>query len=316
MAVVDAIRLNWLDGINKSSGARVWGTDKFFAQKSITVNSYSPGSINVFLANASTGVNYFAHEADRFAAAAFESLLTPAKSERLPRSYGWQLIQAYYSAFFAAHALFRIGGWACARLNSGHLKNINSEVKTLFGGASLPGGIYLIKGTSGGSSLSIEHLGGQGGGSHEALWSVFPTYLAHIRNIVIAQTAVSTQDIQPIERLDDFLRFKGGGEWFSTVRNRLNYSHAYGAWHPYIKSTTPHEQVNLAINSWLETIDIFEYSRQSDEMIQFAKACAGIVALCRTAIEDLALRSSAKSPFRGSSYQLISEAKNIKTKKH
>lgn len=312
MAAVDAIRLNWLNGINESSGARIWGTDKFFAQKNITVNSYAPGSINVFLSNAANGVNYFAHEADRFAAAAFESLLTPAKSEKLPRSYGWRLIQSYYAAFFAAHALFRVGGWACARLNSGHLNKINNEIKTLFGGSSLAGGIYLIKGYSGGSSISIQHLGGQGGGSHEALWSVFPSYLAHIRNLVIAQNAISTQDIKPIERLDDFLRLKGGGEWFSSVRNRLNYSHAYGAWHPYIKSTTPHEQVNLAINSWLENIENIEYSRDSDEILQFAKACSGIVGLCRVAIEDLAWRSQPKSPFRGSSFQLLSEAKNLK----
>ncbi|CAJ94307.1 putative membrane associated protein [Cupriavidus necator] len=266
--------------------------------------------VALYVGNATDSVNYYAHEADRFAAAAFESVITKAVCGELPRSYGWLLIQAYYAAFFATHALFRLAGWACTRLTSENLRFINDEIKTIYGGAPLAGGLYLLKCLDGGRQLTCEPLGAFSGGSHEALWTLMPSYLAHIRSLALGASNVDADDTAPIERLESFVKAKGGPNWFSTVRNRLNYSHGYGAWHPYVKSTCAPEQIGSALDAWRGDIDGSGIAQGTDELMHFARACALLVGFCRLTTRDLAERSKARSPFRCSSARLIALGAN------
>lgn len=304
MALDDALRLSWLDGLTKSTGTRTCNTDRLFSKKRVTVTSADTAKATIYVGNATDGINYYAHEADRFAAAAFESLIAKASCTDLPQSYGWQLIQAYYSAFFATHALLRLAGWACTRLTTENLRTLNEEITTLYGGTPLPGGIYLLKCSDGGRQITCEHLAGSQGKSHEALWALMPTYLAHIKNLSLGAHSIDTLDTAPIDRMQSFVKTKEPN-WFSSVRNRLNYSHEYGAWHPYTKSTRAPKQITEALDTWKNYSDGSDIGRGTDEIIHFARACAFLVGLCRVTTLDIANRSGMKSPFRSSSARLI-----------
>jgi hypothetical protein len=259
------------------------------------------------LGNASQSTQYFAHEADRFATAAFETLLTGSKSEAYPRSTGWLLIKTYYAAFFALHSLMRLHGWACTRLSSENLRSINKEISQFFPGNRLfDAGLYLIKYENGGRQLRCLTLNSSLGGTHEVLWSLLRAFFDEITIVVLSN---QNQDGQKLAMmLGDFLKSLdpfGGPKWFSTVRNRLNYAHEYGAWFPYVKSTCDYDRLQSVLSAWNTSPDEVIAARGEDELIRFASACSFLLSLCSTTVRDLTYRSKSTSPFRQSSGRLV-----------
>jgi hypothetical protein len=205
MSVANSMRLLWIAGINDCTGLRSWTTDKLFKHTNVTVSAVSPIDFCIYLGNASQSTQYFAHEADRFATAAFETLLTGSKSEAYPRSTGWLLIKTYYAAFFALHSLMRLHGWACTRLSSENLRSINKEISQFFPGNRLfDAGLYLIKYENGGRQLRCLTLNSSLGGTHEVLWSLLRAFFDEITIVVLSN---QNQDGQKLAvMLGDFLK--------------------------------------------------------------------------------------------------------------
>lgn len=309
MAFADSLRLLWMAGILKGVGPRSSSTEKLFNTRLITLNGVNgQEGFNLFISNPSKTVEYFAHEADRFASAAFESLIIAARNEAHPRSIAWLLIQGYYSAFFAMHALLRIRGWACTKLAKKNLDSINAEVKALYPAAdSFAQGLYLIKSQSAGRDLICSKLDAGQGGSHETLWALLPDFFDQ-SSIEILSDQTNPEDAQQVvEAIDTFLRVlkkHGGNLWFTQLRNRVNYSHAYGAWFPYHSSTSDFDRLKAVFDRWRSPPADAFLNLPKDELNQFAASCAFLVSLCRLTVEDLAYRSSARSPFRTSSGRL------------
>lgn len=302
MSIAESMRLLWVGGLTDCTGARSWTTDKLFKPSNLTVSASRANELSLYLGNAKQSTQYFAHEADRFASASFESLLASAKNDAFPRATGWLLIRAYYAAFFAVHALLRLHGWACTRLTAENLRSINSELSLLYPGSTkLNSGLYLVKSENGGRELRCRPLDSSIGGTHEILWSLLRTYFDEVNTIILSGPSTDGQVLAGLidkffVHIDQF----GGPKWFSTVRNRLNYAHEYGAWFPYIKSTSDYDRLQHVLATWLTSPDDTLIAPSDDELVKFACACAFLVSLCCETVRDLTYRSKPNSPFRQS----------------
>ncbi|EML1599020.1 hypothetical protein RVY52_003792 [Burkholderia cenocepacia] len=315
MSVEDQLRLFWLKGITGGRGRRQLTTEKFIHPKYVTHSSApTKGCVDLYVGKTSFSINFFSHEADRFASACFESLIFDDSHARIPKSLGWPLIKAYYSAFFATHALFRIHGWACTRILPQTTALLNKEASALYqDAAKIDGGLYFLTASNAGASLHLESMDSVKGGSHEALWAKLLPYLDELSSTVLTlgEESEETQDlIALIDRFAKFIEKKGGAVWFTQIRNRLNYSHDYGVWYPYENSTVDPKEIRGALNGWLKSPADNVPDISQSELNQFAVACAFMISLCRLTIEDLAFRSGRLSPFHGSSKKLVQLARS------
>jgi len=305
MKLASSLRLLWIRGLPDITGPRSFTTEKFVQSKYLTVsNANAEDGLRLYAGNPANAVAYFSHEADRFASASFESLLTGIKVAAYPRSTGWLLIRAYYAAFFAVHALLRLHGWACTRLSSNTVNRLNLELAQFFPSSpQLTGGLYLLRLQPDAREIVCQKMDGTTqGGTHEALWSILNDYLASATTTVLS---VPDQDHQEFVMLAEQFKLLigkfGGSSWFTQLRNRINYTHEYGAWFPYTKSTCDYDRLEAVISHWTgEPADALKIAGK-DELILFMGACAFLVGACSTTIRDLAYRSKSRSPFRTSS---------------
>jgi hypothetical protein len=310
MAVVDTLRLLWLNGLVNATGVRSLGTEKFLSPKIVTVNAVLPdNSIKVYVANAAKSAEYFSHEADRFATACFESVLSETSTKTLPRSTGWLIIRNYYSAFFAVHSLLRLRGWACSRILKENINSLNQELRSIAPQAkALSAGLYLMRCDGNPVDVIIGETDSRIGGSHEVLWSLLTPYLDEILSLAQAESFDNSSDADfclAIEHLKKQIKRNGGDAWFTRIRNRVNYSHEYGAWFPYLKSTTDFERLQTISNYWRLSPEKIPLREQKEEITEFICCCAFLISLCRINIEDLRYRGKANSPFRKSSGLLL-----------
>lgn len=293
-------------------------TDRLLNKKSVTVN-HPPikGEFSLYVGNPKNTVAYFAHEADRFASASFESLLQEEPRPELERSTGWMLIRGYYAAFFAMHALLRIHGWACTKISGTVVGSLNREIDAIFPGSEkVEGGLYLLESVSGGSEVLLTRMDATLGGSHEVLWSLLGRYMKAVTDTALVDTTDAAANANLAVAIDGFLGLvqkKGGPNWFTQVRNRVNYSHDYGAWFPYTGSSCDTQRIAVRLGGWLMPPETTLVDVAAEELIQFSAACSFIVSLCRTTVEDLVFRSITKSPFRSSSGRLLTLARQPTT---
>lgn len=311
MALPETLRLLWIRGLTESVGHRAMTTEKFLQAKSVTVTGNGAGGVQLYANVAKDAVSYFSQEADRFASASFESLLVVSRLESHPRAVGWLLIRSYYAAFFAAHALMRFHGWACTRILQNTASKLNDELARFYPGSmNIGGGLYLLSLKADTREILGKKLEGQNqGGTHEALWSVFDSYLDESTTLALLEDDPGHQEY--VALIDEFKKFTkkfGGSSWFTQLRNRVNYSHEYGAWFPYIKSTCDYDRLSEALSHWAGEPRKALAASGRDELVLFVSACAFLVALCSMNVRDLAFRGKAKSPFRVSSGQLLSAA--------
>lgn len=307
MSIADSMRLLWVEGITDCTGPRSCTTEKLFKPSNVTVTSVRENDFSIYLGNPKLSAQYFAHEADRFASASFESLLTDSRSEAYPRSTGWLLIRAYYAAFFSVHALLRLHGWACTRLSAENLRNINSDIEMFsWGSKKFSAGLYLLKIENNGREFRCRPLDSSIGGTHEILWSILQKYFDEVTDVILTNPNVDGQTYALL--INDFFtlinRF-GGPKWFATIRNRLNYAHEFGAWFPYEKSTSDYDRIQSMLSTWCANPADTLKVQGSDELARYAGACAFLVSLSCTTIRDLTYRSKSSSPFRKSCGLLI-----------
>lgn len=304
MSVADALRLAWMPGINNCTGARSTTTQQMLRPNVVTPsNSPIENGFRLYVANPSKTTNYFGHETDRFATAAFESMLIDDRNANLPRSAAWLLIRSYYAAFFSVHALLRLHGWACARITPNDARGVEAQFMGLYGSSRVvPGGLYLIRAEAGGVELNFEQLAMRNGGSHEALWSLLPSLIEQFSSSALQGDQEDYQQLVSV--LSDFtttVDSYGGPLWFTRIRNDINYSHSRGTWFPYEQSTVDYDRLQRRLDTWISADAPSSLRRIGGELEVFASACAFILTLCQISVRDLSRRSRANSPFRKSS---------------
>src|SRR5687768_7618018 len=98
MSLADSLRLVWFRGLTDAVQRDGSATEVFLSSRTNTVVSAGPDEFRLFSGNPRDASVYFANEADRFASAAFESLLTGGRNNVFPRSTAWLIIRCYYAA--------------------------------------------------------------------------------------------------------------------------------------------------------------------------------------------------------------------------
>jgi hypothetical protein len=307
-----AIRPLWLPGIVSCREAKSVSTETFLHVKVLTIdNKPQVGEFTAYVGNQKKIAEYFCHEASRFASAAFESMMVESTRPEYPRSVGWLLIRGYYAAFFAMHSLIRLHGWACTRLTRPMCDSFEEQARQLtLQGQRIEAGLYLVKAKHSDPQLTFVKLGSNQGGSHEALWSVMLDFMNAVTTLTLKDPVDTTASHKLVAAVSEFcvlIQSNGGVTWLTRLRNRVNYSHAYGAWHPYQKSTCDVTRVQSTLDQWKNDPCSVIAFPVKDELMQFSVACAFMVSLCQTTIRDLDYRSIARSPVRSSAGLLLSK---------
>lgn len=305
MSFANSLRLTWHAGLPQAAFKKGVSTAKLLSRKSGTVCSVAGSGFDIYCVNPKDPAQYFAFEADRFASASFESLLSVPSSNDYPKSVGWILIRYYYAAFFAAHCLLRLRGVACARVLQDALCSVNDDARSIFGLAPgyFGGGLYTIELDSNSRSLACLRLQ-SGASSHEVLWDVFSQHLDWLVNLVGSHQDPQHQELLiAVADFQDVVRRFGGIRWFTRLRNEINYSHGKGAWFPYEGGTVDAARIGRVMDGWSDAAPILGVT--GDEVIQFTYACRLLVSMCGVTVKDFSRRSVSNSPFRRSSRLLL-----------
>lgn len=309
MSFADSLRLTWHPRLLQAAFKKGISTTKLLSRKSGVVSSVSGSGFDVYCANPKDPAQYFAFEADRFASASFESLLSVPSSDDFPKSVGWLLIRYYYAAFFSAHSLLRLRGVACARVMQDALSSVNDEASSIHGLAPgyFGGGLYTIELDSNSRSLSCSRLQA-GSSSHEVLWDVFGRHLDWMVNRVGSHQDPEHQELLvAVSDFQDVVQKFGGIRWFTRLRNEVNYSHAKGAWFPYDGGTVDAARIGRVMSGWSDGSPVLGVT--GDEVIQFAYACRLLVSMCGVTVKDFSRRAVSNSPFRRSSHLLLARVR-------
>ena len=173
----NALRPFWLPGINNVTGVPEVGFAQWLREprSSYGVNAITPGAFSITLVPASTWIEAYAHDAARMGVASMESMALIPGTLRLPKASAWYAIQAYYSAFFAAHYILRVFGINVTKLDSkccDRLRDIALALGLIpAGSVGMAPGLYSCSYDPATSVLSGTLL--PGGVSHRAMWGVF-----------------------------------------------------------------------------------------------------------------------------------------------
>jgi hypothetical protein len=182
-----------------------------------------------------------ASDSIRYGINALQSVHSIRASDQFPKLGAWPIIQAYYSAFFAAHSILRLFGRPFSYLEPGHANDICLRAKTELSCVKpkLPSGSYFGKFDQNLQKIEFVHKKK----SHEHLWAGFADLLNDISKRVLlvrgleknlAEVSIELSEI--IQLLNQNGRFPNGN-WLSVVRNNINYKASEHSWFPFSKNT-------------------------------------------------------------------------------
>jgi hypothetical protein len=289
----------WLEGMHSVAGRKSRGLAAWIGDESFQI--YAPiakEAAVLSFTDTSHVVAAFAGDCTRMVSASLESAIDIVPSERLPKSVGWLIIRVYYSAFFAAHAILRMLGYSLSQLEAVHARAV-TDVADLFGmsnGVTLAKGFYTIRCDTSAKTLTLTKAVSTDG-SHSAMWRVFHDALTEVTNALLAGSAPSTPVQQVASKLTEVQNAlcygsnAGRGSWLSEVRNRTNYRHEYGAWHPYSDRLEYYDRLHTVFRQWEgDPMSINVWGQAGRDLQRFAEVSAFIVGFCRVMSEDMARR--------------------------
>lgn len=259
-------------------------------------------------------LNPISYDCNRFSSSSLESILKIDDFTILPKSIGWILIKQYYSAFYSAHLILRILGFALSQLDQETINTVKkvADLYANLNGVNIENGYFLIDYSKNFNSLHCKKINvNQDGGSHVVLWKFFGEKIKEV-SLEMLKLNSSTTIQQVVAKLDDLisnLDYVGSNNhsWLSRVRNDLNYKHFYGVWHPYNLPKDQLESIKRNINLWkTDILKIDLRNHIGSEMVRFSNTCHFIIGLGAVICEDMSTRCSLGKSFLRSGYnQLI-----------
>lgn len=221
-----------------------------------------------------------ANDCNRFALAAIESMWSVGKIEKLPKSTGWAAVQMYYSAFFAAHALLRMYGWACSQLDDGHVDKV-FQIANATGQngvvASVENGFYFSSVTN--NEIQFRKLKD----SHADTWASFSLLLTWLIGNISNTTGIGkhkTDAQNMISNIKQAIHMSGAakGNLLSQIRNKINYQHTHGVWYPYKGALHDIEKV-LRNSEWLKEPGSFDLVTTKNDIYTLYNVSNAILSL-------------------------------------
>jgi hypothetical protein len=251
------------------------------------------------MAETSPLLSAFASDCSRLGTASFETIHSISRIRGLPRSTAWLLIQYYYAAYFAAHAVLRMLGVSCSNIDGIQTAAIN-EVIDLYGmanGQKVIGGTYKCSYSPAHRQLICSWHVNDKGGSHQFLWTTFHEEMRLLSTKILTAPGVRIDQQEVASKIDelcDVLCSNGnsGGGWLPSVRNRVNYQQDMGAWFPYSGVTKSiADQMFETRDLWTkDPMKISLVSKPSAVQAKFLSTCSFVIGLARTMVLDMAER--------------------------
>lgn len=304
--VTDQLRPFWLSSLNEISGKLEFGLAEWIRRGTYQITV--PLQAGEFVLDIPSGDSNFqraiAYDLARMSMAAFESIGNIKQHLSMPKSLGWTIIETYYSAFFAAHALLRTFGISLTQLDTSHIANVQ-KIAVAYGvdnGQSLSNGFYICIFDPLTRKLTCTHEG-KNGGSHEVMWKRFVNTLQMFSNDILIRSGLTTNQQSAAAKLSELcncLKQNGcnAGTWLSTVRNQANYKHEFGAWFPYKARADYYESLYSMRNDWMKKPEeIFIWSGKGRDLQRFTSACNVILALLKSTVLDMSDRCTTGKSF-------------------
>ena len=196
----------------------------------------------------------------RTTCASIETITGITESQPNKKFLAWQLVQFYYSAFYAAHASLKICGFGLVQLDKRIIQNIISRAHSL--GISMVNsiekGIYCVN-IDVSSSKVIFYRVNKYDDSHRGLWKRYTDFIDILRGSSVVTGQFDSNCIRPREIAEDYplsiysqlpmidaqiivgrveavrasINKRGDSNWLSWIRNSINYNQAFGVWFPY-----------------------------------------------------------------------------------
>jgi hypothetical protein len=217
----------------------------------------------------------------------------------VPRSLAWGAIRAYYSAFFAAHAIMRLFGAACVQLDREYTNQLFS-VAVMLGKAgsitSLDSGYFSTTIDSNYDSISFRRVRDP----HRDTWAAFLSVLGNIEGNVRDATAISAHKVEA-QALIDKIRAQltranhVKGNWLSWCRNSINYRQSHGVWFPYSRAADP-ALVEAAGRAWRVAQSPQGAMQTDGDLSSFFGSAAGLVGFLRELTSAAAKLNSPTNP--------------------
>lgn len=280
--------------IPRQGGMRTWLEDGSFF-----IEVDGPAQV-IYLKGASLSEigPFLSWDYERFALSSLESYIYCNIGTARPKALNWPLLKAYYSAFFAAHALMRATGRGVIRLEAKHAKQL-SELASLFAAdIHVTAGTFefqLHQSDDHLQSVALKRLPDTGG-AHEQSWRRFFIFLSELSEEVASNNEPeSTTIVAEISDIKTLLASNGlsGGTWLSLIRNQINYQHQFGVWFPY-SASFGHVYAVDPLNRTRSSTIRRDFSASRDPLNAFSAACQLIAAMNNDVAEMLSRKISAK----------------------
>lgn len=222
------------DGRPTEGGIRVWLEHANFQVSS----SHGPDGIVIGDVSPTDIIPFVSFDFLRFSFSGLESLAFCGPSPLRPKAIAWPLLQAYYAAFFSAHAIMRATGSGVVRIEAPLAKKL-AGIAGLYGiSANISSGSYVYKmiwNPNRRFDVSLEKSADTGG-AHDQFWREFFVYLDEISAAVaVANEPDAAKIIAELSEIQQLLSGRSSlkGTWLSVIRNQINYQHGHRVWFPY-----------------------------------------------------------------------------------
>ncbi len=304
--IADALRPFWLPGINNVTGKTLKDIGGWICDENYQI--YDPVatsgfSLHVF--SIEPMCEAFAAEVTRIATAAFETM-NHRRIDESSKSVAWILIEHYYAAFFAAHALLRMTGLGCGPIGKSQTTSI-MRVASGWGvhtPKTMSGGLYQFCFSAQTTTFSGTAMSGS---PHEGFWVLFDSRLKEISSAVLNPSTALTLDTASRQsvstKLDELRRNlnylnAGKASWLTQIRNSINYDHRLATWYPYTGRQKYYDDLRARFGAWQgAAMDVDLSSYGAEDLLRFQSTCNFILAMCRESIEEMSLRCSAGKSF-------------------
>lgn len=272
------VPLSFVADENCSQSLKVW-----LSEGNYYINNAQPG-LSLFCQNKDELKKCFSLDAFRFASHAAQTVHEMEKSTAYEKLTSWRVIQAYYAAYFAAHAILRFFGKSFSHLESGHVAFLRGRCQSEAGYTpTLPSSYYLIESCPTTQNLSFTRCDE----SHKDLWKCFLALITALEQQVLTLRA-SQERLQEIsanfldlrESLTNRGRFPAGN-WLSNVRNEVNYKSLEGVWFPFSKSTPSFESLLGKVKDWrVGEVNLGRPEFEKNELTRFFATALLVVDFC------------------------------------
>lgn len=318
MKFADSVRHLYLPELNSISkipkeGLRFWlGNSNNFILKN---NSSDHFEITFY--DIKEILSYYASDINRLSCAALETIFQ-IKENTEKKSIAWNLIQYYYAGFYSAHSIIKILGFGLVSLDDRVIQNLQKNMLAYnTANISLSRGIYCLNIDKNKKIARFDKIA-KYNDSHKGLWARFADLLKILNGELVIEdidkpklipfheasislplsiyAQVPQNDAQHlIERIDfllDEMHSCGGFNYFSFIRNKINYNHSYGVWYPN-KDYDRKYNIISSMNSWCfkDPMDDVFNLRRDQNLVSFVKYLQFISSINFCILNDIYIRN-------------------------